>query len=65
MEYILLIKEQISRVSRWCMLKNYFVKKKFKTNFHIEIASVVMEFITLLRLYNFVDMMQSMNGIVC
>ena len=35
------------------------------THFHIEIASIVTEFITLLRLYNFVDMMQSMNGIFC
>ena len=26
LEYILLIKEQISRVSRWCVLKNHFIK---------------------------------------
>ena len=31
-------------------------------NFHIEVTSIVTEFITLLRLYDFVDMMQSMNG---
>ena len=27
LEYILLMKEQISWVSRWCMMKNYFVSK--------------------------------------
>ena len=46
--------------------KKLFCKKFFGArNFHIEIVSIVTEFITLLRLYNFVDMMQSMNGIVC
>ena len=29
LEYILLRKEQISRVSRWCVIKNYFVKSRF------------------------------------
>ena len=39
------------------MLKNYFVKCFLARNFHIEITSIVTEFITLLRLNNIVDMM--------
>ena len=34
------------------------------TNFHIETTSIVLKLITVLRFYNFIDMMQSMNGIV-
>ena len=37
----------------------------FSTNFNMEIESIIKEFITLLRLYNVVDIIQSMNGIVC
>ena len=45
--------------------KNYFVKCFWFPNFHSGITSNVTEFITLLRLYNSVDMIQSMNDIVC
>ena len=37
----------------------------WQQNFHIEITGIVAEFITLKLLHNFVNMMQSMNGIVC
>ena len=46
------------------MLKKYFANFFFNTNVHVEITSIVMEIITLKRLYNFVHMMQSMNGVV-
>ena len=65
LNYILLINEQISWVSNLWVLKNYFVKCFGATNFHIGIINIFKEFITLLRLNNFVDMMQSMNAIVC
>ena len=45
--------------------KNSFVIMFLAPNFHIEKTSIVSKFITFLCLCNFVDMMQSMNGIVC
>ena len=39
-------------------------KKNCLQTFTLEITSIVTEFITLLRLHNAVEMMQSMNGIV-
>ena len=44
------------------MQKKYFIQK-IERNFHIEITSIVTEFITLQRLYNFDDIMLSANGI--
>ena len=44
--------------------KTLFCPKKCNTNFYIEITSIVSEFITVLCLFGFVDMMQSMNGVV-
>ena len=57
LEYILLIMEQIAWVSRWYMLKKIYCPNVFVPS--------LTEFITLQRLYNYVDMILSMNGIVC
>ena len=57
LEYILLIMEQIAGVSRWFVLKKIYCQNVFVLSFT--------EFITLQRLCNYVDMIQSMNGIVC
>ena len=57
LEYILLIMEQIARVSRWFVLKKLYCQNAFVPS--------LTEFITLQRLYNYVDTIQSMNGIVC
>ena len=57
LEYILLIMEQIAWASRWFILKKIYCQNVF--------VSSLTEFITLQRLYNYVDMVQSMNGIVC
>ena len=65
LEYILVTKELVRTnvlARDGASKKYYFVKKK--SDFHIEIPSIVTEFITVLRLYNFVDMMQSVIGIV-
>ena len=51
--------EMVSGTKSFC--QNVF----WAQNVHIEIASIVTEFIMLQRLYNFLDTMQSMNGIVC
>ena len=45
--------------------KNYFFNMFLVPYFHLEITSIITKFIILLRLYNYVDMMQSMNGIAC
>ena len=45
-------------------IKNCFVKMFFGRIFHIYLTGIVKEIITELRLFNFVDMLQSMNGIV-
>ena len=47
------------------MLKIHLSKCFLSPDFHIEITSIVTKIITLIRLYNSVDMMQSMNGVVC
>ena len=57
LEYILLIMEQIAWVSRWFVLKKIYCQNVFVPS--------LTEFITLQRSYNYVDMIQSMNGIVC
>ena len=57
LEYILLIVEQIAWVSRWFVLKKIYCQNVF--------VPLLTEFITLQRLHNYVDMIQSMNGIVC
>ena len=57
LEYILLIMEQIAWVSRWFVLKKIYCQNVF--------VQSLTEFITLQHLYNYVDMIQSMNGIVC
>ena len=57
LEYILLIMEHIAWVSRWFVLKNIYCQNVF--------VSSLTEFITLQRLYNYVAMIQYMNGIVC
>ena len=57
LEYILLIIDQIAWVSRWFVLKKIYCQNVFVPS--------LMEFITLQRLYNYVDTIQSMNGIVC
>ena len=47
-------------------VKKIILTKKFlDTNIHLEITSIVVEFIAVLCLYNSADMMQSMNGIIC
>ena len=56
LEYILLIMEQIAWVSR------SFIQKKIYCPFFF--ASLT-ELITVQRLHNYVDRIQSMNGIVC
>ena len=48
----------MSLVSRWCLLKNYFVRKNCWPKIFDNNKKK-------LRLYNSVDMIQSMNGIVC
>ena len=49
--------EQIAWVSRWFVLKKIYCQYVFVLS--------LTESITLQRLYNYVDMIQSMNGIVC
>ena len=49
--------EQIAWVLRWFVLQKNILSKCFVPS--------LTEFITLQRLYNYVDMIQSMNGIVC
>ena len=46
------------------MPKNYFIII-FLSSYLSYLKKIVREFIIFLRLYNFVDIMQSMNGIVC
>ena len=57
LEYFLLIMEQIAWVSRWFVLKKIYCQNVFVMS--------LTEYITLQRLYNYVDMIQSMNYIVC
>ena len=57
LEYILLIMEQIVWVSRWFVLKKIYCQNVFVPS--------LTEFITFQLLYNYVDMIQSMHGIVC
>ena len=57
LEYILLIMAQIAWVSRWFIPKNIYCQNVFVPS--------LTEFITFQRLYNYVYMIQSMNGIVC
>ena len=65
LEYILSIKDQISSASRWCVVKKLFCQNVFGPKLSHRNNKIVMEFITLLRLYFFVDMIQSLNVIVC